>query len=197
MPQAASVPAKLTLQQWADLDEDEPGEFVDGRLEEEEAPTTLHEAVALWFASLLRLWLAPRGGMAFGSELKLAVGERRGRKPDASAYLPGRPLPGRSVGATRRPPTIVVEVLSPQPRDVRRDTVDKLQDYAGFGVTYYWLVDPVARTLEIRQLDPGGRHVSLLSAADGSHAAPGCEGLTLDLDALWNEMDRLPEQEET
>ncbi len=56
--------------------------------------------------------------------------------------------------------------------------------------------DPLARTLEVRQLDPGGRHVTLLSAADGSHAAPGCDGLTLDRDALWTEMDRRPDETE-
>lgn len=111
-------------------------------------------------------------------------------------YLPHVPLPGRRAGATRRPPSIVVEVLSPRPRDVRRDTVDKLRDHAAFGVSYYWLVDPLARTLEVRQLDPAGRHVTLLSAAEGAHPAPGCEGLTLDLDALWADIDRLPDEDE-
>lgn len=186
----------MTIEQWAELDEDEPGELVDGRLEEEEMPTALHEAVALWLAVALKNWVAPLGGMAFGAELKLVVRERRGRKADASAYLPGRPLPARGLGATHRPPSIVVEVLSPQPRDVRRDAIEKLREYAAFGVTYYWLVDPVARTLEVRELHPEGRHVVLLSAADGSHEVPGCEGLVLDLDALWAEADRMPETEE-
>jgi hypothetical protein len=30
---------KMTLQQWADLDEDVEGELIDGVIEEEEAPT--------------------------------------------------------------------------------------------------------------------------------------------------------------
>jgi Uma2 family endonuclease len=196
MTQPAPAPRELSAREWAELDEEEPGEFVDGRLVEEEMPTALHEAVAQWFLRVLASWVAVREGMAFGAELKFLVSPRRGRKADASAYLPGRTLPARSAGATRRPPTIVVEILSPRPRDVRRDTVDKLRDYAVFGVTYYWLVDPLARTLEVRQLDPGGRHVTLLSAADGNHAAPGCEGLALDLDALWAEVDRLPEEPE-
>ncbi len=196
MTQVTPALQRLTVQEWADLDTDDRGELVDGCLEEEEMPSALHEAVALWFARVLASWVAARGGMAFGAELKLSVSARRGRKGDVSVYFPGRPLPGGRAGATRRPPSIVVEVLSPRPRDVRRDTVDKLQEYAAFGVSFYWLVDPLARTLEVRQLDPGGRHVTLLSAADGSHAAPGCEGLTLDLDALWTEMDRLPDETE-
>jgi Uma2 family endonuclease len=79
--------------------------------------------------------VSPRGGFAFGSELKLKVAPKRGRKPDASAYLPGRLPPVRTASVTRQPPSIVVEVLSPRPRDVRRDMVDKLGDYAAFGVT--------------------------------------------------------------
>ena len=186
----------MTIAEWAALDEGEPGELVDGVLVEEEMPTTLHEAVVAFVLAALRNWVVPRGGMAFGSELKFEVRDRRGRKADASAYLPGARLPGRMAGATRRPPSIVLEVLSPQPRDVRRDTIEKLAEYAAFGVRYYWLVDPVARTLEIRELRAGALPTIALAVADGSHAAPGCDGLTLDLDALWAELDRLPETED-
>ncbi|MEJ7732894.1 MAG: Uma2 family endonuclease [Polyangiaceae bacterium] len=186
----------ITVEQWANLDEDETGELVDGRLEEEEMPTAVHELVALLIAGLLSAWLSPRGGVAFGSELKLAVREGRGRKADASAYFPGRPFPARSVGATKRAPTVVVEVLSPRPRDVRRDTVDKLAEYAVFGVAYYWIVDPLARTLEVRRLDPGGRHVTLASAAEGAIQIPEHLGLVVDLDALWAETDKLPSDPE-
>jgi Uma2 family endonuclease len=185
----------MTLEQWADMDEDESGELVDGWLEEEEMPTFLHELIALWFATVLKDWVVPRGGVAFGSEVKLIVSGRRGRKADASAYLPGQKMPGRELGATRRPPSIVVEVLSPRPRDVRRDRVEKLREYAAFGVTYFWIVDPQARVLEIHELHAHAPHVLLLSESEGTHAVPGCEGLVLDLDALWAEADRLPEDE--
>jgi Uma2 family endonuclease len=192
--QAVGEPA-LTLEQWADLDEDVEGELVDGELVEEEIPSVLHEAIAAWLLTMLRLWIHPRGGIAFGAELKLALNKRRGRKADASAYLPGQPLPGRNAGATRRPPSIVVEVVSPRPRDVRRDVVDKKKEYAAFGVPSYWLVDPRARTFEVLELGPDGRYTVALSAADGSHVVPGCEGLVLDLDDLWAAGDPLPEVE--
>ncbi len=190
----ASAVGALSIDAWAELQT--PGELVEGRLEEEETPTALHELVALWFAALLKTWVVPRGGVAFGAELKLVVGRKQGRKADASAYFPGRPLPGRALGATRRPPSIVVEVLSSGPSDVRRDTVDKLAEYAAFGITQYWLVDPLARTLAIRELHADGQHVTLLSAAKGRHEVSGCEGLVVDRGALWSEVDRLPESED-
>jgi Uma2 family endonuclease len=185
----------LTVKQWADLDEDVEGELVDGELVEEEMPSVLHEAIAAWLLRMLSLWVHPRGGFAFGAELKLVVSKRRGRKADVSAYLPGQPLPGRSAGATRRPPSIVVEVVSQRPRDVRRDVIDKKKEYAVFGVPYYWLVDPQVRTFEVLELGPDGRYTVALSAAEGAQPIPGCEGLVVDLDDLWSTADRLPEAE--
>ncbi len=179
------VARELTLEQWADLDEDEPGELVDGVLEEEEMPTFLHEAIAGWIYAMLLGWVAPRGGKALTCEAKFFVGKKRGRKPDVSVYLPGRPLPRALDGGTAKPPSIMVEVLSPRPRDVQRDRIDKLADYARFGVAYYWIVDPQVRSLEIVQLGPEGQRALVLSVSEGKHPVPGCEGLVLDLDAVW------------
>ena len=187
---SAGLPA-MTIEEWADLDEDEPGELVDGRLEEEEEPSYLHETVVAWFIHMLRAWAAARGGWVFGSGSKFAVAPRRGRKSDVSVYFPGAPLPGGRDAIARVPPQIMVEVLSPRPRDARRDRIDKTRDYAGFGVQQYWIVDPEVRVLEILELGADGRYTIALTAAEGTHSVLGCEGLALDLDALWVELDRL------
>jgi Uma2 family endonuclease len=181
----------MTIEEWADLDEDEPGELVDGRLEEEEVPSYLHEAVVAWLFRVLGAWAAARGGWAFGSESKFAVAPTRGRKPDVSVYFPGMPLPAARDAVAHVPPQIMIEVLSPRPRDARRDRIDKTRDYGGFGVRQYWIVDPEVRVLEILELGADGRYAIALTASVGAHPVPGCDGLTLDLDALWAEIDRL------
>jgi Uma2 family endonuclease len=192
MSQAATVDDRrpLSLAEWAAMLEDEPGEFVDGRLEEEEVPSYEHELVVTWLAWVLRSWLTPRGGFVGGSEAKFAVRPSRGRKPDVSAYLPGRKPPRQ--GLIDVPPDIMIEVLSPSPADGRRDRVVKLNEYAAFGVRWYWLVDPQLRSLEVLELGGDGRYVHALDVTAGLlDSVPGCEGLTLDLDALWSELDRL------
>src|SRR5688572_20308424 len=92
-PEAARHPMSraMSVEEWADLPEDEPGELVDGYLAEEEMPGLLHEIVVAWLFYLLRSWTAPRGGLVFGSEAKFAVSARSGRKPDLTMYLPGHP----------------------------------------------------------------------------------------------------------
>lgn len=180
----------MTIEEWADLDEDESGELVDGRLEEEEEPSFLHEAVVAWLVHILHVWAVPRGGWVFGSAAKFAVAPSRGRKPDVSVYFTGMPLPAARDVVARVPPQIITEVLAPRPRDARRDRIDKTRDYAGFGVWQYWIIDPEVRLLEVRELGADGRYAIALTASGGTHPVPGCDGLTLDLDALWAEIDR-------
>jgi Uma2 family endonuclease len=173
----------MTLAEWADLHEDVEGELLDGVLVEEEMPTHLHEVVVVWLAAQLLRWATPRGGWVFGSERKIAVAPRRGRKPDLSVDLSHAPDPHATLTTT--PPEIVVEVISPRPRDTRRDRIEKADEYARFGVAWYWLVDPAVRTLEIWKLGPRRRYERALSKGDGRARIPGCRGLVLDLDELW------------
>src|SRR5262245_46441211 len=144
----------MTLEEWADMDEDESGEFVDGRLEEEEVPDHLHEAVVAFLIAVLHAWASPRRAPVFGSEHKLGLTNARGRKPDVCMYPPGTRL-GRG-SLSRTPPLLAVEVVSPRPRDVRRDRRDKRIEYARFGVRLYVLVDPEARLIEVYELGADG-----------------------------------------
>ena len=181
----------MSADEWAELPEDEPGELVNGYLQQEEMPGLLHEIVVAWLVRVLGSWAAARGGIVFGSEAKLAVSAQSGRKPDVTMYLPGHPpLPRR--GAVRVPPDVAIEVVSPTPRDVRRDRVEKVDDYAAFGVAWYWIVDPQQQTLELFELGGDGRYVRALGATGGTlTSVPGCEDLVMDVDELWREAEKL------
>jgi Uma2 family endonuclease len=178
------------MEEWAALPENAAGEFVDGHLAEEEVPDPIHELAVSWLIALLRGWLGAGRGFVFGSDVKFVVAPHRGRKPDISVYLPARPAPPRR-GAIHDAPDLMVEVVSPSPVDERRDRVTKMEEYAAFGVSFYWLLDPALGSLEIFALE-GGRYTRVLAAVDGMVArVPGCEGLALDLDELWADLRRL------
>ncbi len=190
LTKSPAVP-ELSLDEWFALPEDEPGELVDGHLEEEEVPDYLHELLVALLVRLLGNWIFPQGGLVAGSEAKFAVGAGRGRKPDLTVYLPNRGRPPAR-GLIRVPPDIAIEIVSPTPRDGRRDRVEKMADYASFGVAWYWLLDPQLRSLEILELDAQARYLHVLGASTGTLLnIPGCDGLTLDLDAIWAAIDHL------
>lgn len=188
---AVATVKRMTVHDWAAMPEDDPGELCDGLLEDEEDVGVMHETAVVWLGALLRTWIVALGGCAFASGVKYALSNVRGRKPDVSVFFPGRPaLPRR--GAVTIPPDIAVEILSPVAADRRRDRIVKLADYASFGVPFYWMLDPTARTFEILELRTDGRYVHALGASEGKLLQiPGCAGLTLDLDNLWHEIDQL------
>jgi Uma2 family endonuclease len=187
-----SAPAgrALSVEEWLAFDDDEEGELVEGRLEEEEVPDAIHELSVSWLIRVLGTWLQGRG-FVFGSDLKLLVGEKTGRKPDLVVLLPGAPAPPRR-GPLVEPPDILIEVVSPSPRDERRDRVQKMAEYAKFGVRYYWLVDPALGSFEIFERTAAGHYAQIVAVTSGVvDSVPGCTGLTINVDALWTELNRL------
>ena len=191
MPRDEAVGPAMSLDEWAQLPEDEPGELVDGHLSEEEMPRAIHELTVSWLIVLIGSWLKGRGGFVFPSELKLKVSERSGRKPDLSVVLPGSAAPAKQAVLLKTPPDTVVEIVTPTKRDERRDRIEKMTDYARAGIRFYWIVDPALGSFEVFELGEGQRYARALGATKGTVTPPGCDGLLIDLDELWTELDRL------
>jgi hypothetical protein len=82
-------------------------------------------------------------------------------------------------------PDWICEVLAPSTASL--DRVKKLKIYAREQVAHAWLVDPLARTLEVLRLD-GGRWTILGTSADQDvvRVEPFAE-IDLELGALWAE----------
>ena len=64
----------------------------------------------------------------------------------------------------RGAPDLAVEILSPTTEG--RDRGIKLKAYARFGVKEYWIVGPVARTVEVHRLTPEGYELAKTFALD-------------------------------
>jgi Uma2 family endonuclease len=181
---------RVTLDEWIALPEDVPGEFVDGRLVEEEGPDYRHEVLVAWLARVLGNWAETAGAIVGASDTRFSLSATRGRKADLTVYLAGRRPP--ACGAIAVPPDIAVEIVSSSPRDQRRDRVEKLEEYARFGIRFYWVIDPQPRKVEICERGAAGLYVCRVETGQGSLAdVPGCPGLMLDLDAMWKKIDAL------
>lgn len=105
--------------------------------------------------------------------------------PDLSGWRRARmPFPDLDRQATLVPDW-VCEILSPSTR--QRDLGIKRRLYRSHGVAFYWLVDPMRRTLDGLVADgTEWRSVAALSESEGGRTPP-FDRETLDLASLWGE----------
>ncbi|MCU0224219.1 MAG: Uma2 family endonuclease [Acidobacteria bacterium] len=105
-----------------------------------------HQEVLLKLASRLLDHVEGQGlGGVFAAPLDVTLSDRNVLQPDIlfiSRERAGILQGGRVLGA----PDLCVEILSPGTE--RIDRVRKLELYARFDVTHYWIVDLAARTIE-------------------------------------------------
>jgi Uma2 family endonuclease len=105
--------------------------------------------------------------------------------PDLAGWRRTR-LPSLPADETiRMAPDWVCEVLSPSSRSYDRRV--KLPFYARVGVGHAWIVDPDARTLEVKRLESGRWFDLAVFAGDEPVRAEPFESVEIALGALWLE----------
>ncbi len=104
--------------------------------------------------------------------------------PDLTGWRRERMPEVPDVAAFTLAPDWICEVLSKSTEEHDREV--KMPVYAREGVRYAWLVDPIAKTLEVYTLCADGRWGEAIrhGGADVVRAAP-FDASGLDLSALW------------
>jgi Uma2 family endonuclease len=155
-----AVAALVPIEEYLSTSWDPDREYLAGRLIERNVGELDHS----YLQSLLLKLLDRRGLLAF-VELRVQVRADRFRIPDVLAV---RQMPsGRFL---RRPPYIVVEVLSPDDRS--RDLDDKIDDYLAFGVENIWVIDPGRFRLTVWTRDGGRICRDAVETSDGEFSIP-------------------------
>ncbi|MCB9795736.1 MAG: Uma2 family endonuclease [Alphaproteobacteria bacterium] len=193
MAQPALRPARY--EDLFDLPENVIGEILGGELHVSPRPAPRHGHVSYWLGTDLG---APfgrgrggPGGWSIYFEPELHLGEDV-LIPDLAGWRKERlpRLPETAWFETA--PDWVCEVLSPSTAVV--DRARKLPIYARAGVHWMWLVDPLARTVEVFDLSasPWG----LLGIWEGAVSArlPPFDAIELDLGGIWPEEPPEPER---
>ena len=155
-----AVATLVPIEEYLSTSWDPDREYVDGRLIERNVGELDHS----YLQTLLAKLLDRRGLFAF-VELRVQVRANRFRIPDVLAV---RQMPsGRFL---RRPPYIVVEVLSPDDRT--RDLDDKIDDYLAFGVENIWVIDPGRFRVTVWTRDGGRICRDTVDTSDGEFSVP-------------------------
>lgn len=164
---------------------DEPRcELIYGRLYICAAPLVLHQRVLFELAKILDRMAQGTGGEVVLSPVDVVLADHSVVQPDLVYLTAARR--GLADAMIEGAPDLVVEVLSPG--SARRDRVQKLNLYAGSGVTEYWLVDPVERQFDFL-VNQGGHFVVGAQQDDGYISSLFPES-RLDLRAFWASVDR-------
>jgi Uma2 family endonuclease len=125
------------------------------------------------------------GGWIFFPEPELHPGgEPAILVPDIAAWRRERMPVVENVPYFTLPPDWLCEILSPSTESF--DRTQKLSVYARAGVRFCWLVNPIARTLEVLRNQGDGRWLTLSAHAnDAKVRAEPFEAMELDLSLLW------------
>ena len=158
-------------------------ELHDGELSVTPAPSPRHQRISRNLNRILDRHVTTHSlGEVLYAPIDCILGETTVVQPDLVFLEPGR-LSAVSGRGIEGPPTLVVEILSPTTTVIDRNA--KRQLYARYGVPYYWIVDPEARTLEAHSLAEGGYQVAVRASGPARVSLPPFPDLALIPDSLW------------
>jgi Uma2 family endonuclease len=152
----------LTYQDYAALPDDgRRYQILDGELCVTPAPGSRHQEVSgNIFAALHGHVKVRRLGKVFPAPFDVILSDVSIVQPDV-VFVANDRLDRVSARGLEGAPTLAVEILSPSTATLDRQR--KLDLYARHGVTYYWIVDGEARTIEAYRLTGGAHELAPLT----------------------------------
>ncbi|MEX0613734.1 MAG: Uma2 family endonuclease [Pirellulales bacterium] len=167
-------------------------EFVEGRLEFLPMPTELHQAlVGFLYHALLSFVTKANLGIVPYAPLRVRIPSGKYREPDVM-FLRKENFHLRS-NRIWKGADLVMEIVSGDPKDRKRDYEDKLRDYAETKVAEYWIVDFEHGTVTVHRLD-GDRYTVHGEFSSGQQATSvALPGFAVDVAALFAVKDDVAE----
>ena len=160
-------------------------ELHDGELSVTPAPAPRHQRVSGRLYRLLQGHVESRRlGEVLYSPIDCILSDTSIVQPDIVYLDPSRlsTVTGRGIEG---PPTLAVEILSPSTVHIDRSV--KFQLYARYGVPYYWIVDPDARTIDAYRLTEGAYELTARLHGEHPIALPPFSDLALAPVSIWPE----------
>ncbi|MHB2015612.1 MAG: Uma2 family endonuclease [Candidatus Xenobia bacterium] len=134
-----------TLQEFLQWPERKPYlEYIHGTVRKKSMPNAEHSFLQSQFATRLTNWRGPEHGFVLTEQRCVleAQGETHTVLPGV-AWFTREQLAALPRGPVRVPPTLAIEIVSPD--DAYSDVQDKVVIYLHAGVPLVWVVDPIAR----------------------------------------------------
>lgn len=175
---------RLTVADWLDLaDDSRIVEIIDGEIFMAPSPAVRHQSLAREFTVRLYRHVVEGGrGTLFFAPTGLKLRDDVVLEPDIFVVLEENRGMIRELYVEAA--DLVVEILSPG--TAGRDVGVKKQRYEEAAVAEYWIVDPVARSVQVFALESGTYGDPSVYAAADVLKSPLLPGLSIELSTLWD-----------
>src|SRR2546428_4801097 len=179
----SSRQALLTYRDYVALPDDgRRYEILDGELSVMPAPNPTHQRLLGALYRHLHAHVTAHGlGEVILSPLDVILTDTTIAQPDL-VYLDRTRSGAVSSRGIEGPPTLAIEIVSPSTARIDRER--KLRLYARHGVSYYWIVDHDAQTVEALVLGREGYSLAVRVSGTATVDLPPFDGLALPLASL-------------
>jgi Uma2 family endonuclease len=174
---------RFNYRDYALLPEEKRYEIIDGEMYMAPAPGFAHQEILGTLFVLLRSHVRDRGlGVVVVAPFDVILSEEDIVQPDI-VYVAEKRRHIISQRGCEGAPDLVVEVLSPS--SAQRDSELKAKLYAKYGVSEYWLVDPMAGTVAVLTLADEGYMQQATHRAGEVVGSRVISGLSVDVSHVF------------
>ena len=174
----------MTVEQYLNWDTNHLVEYLDGCLEVLETPRIWHQLISgFLYVALVTYSKAHPPAVVVMAPFKLRVGKKRYREPDLLYLQTEWPLEGDDRYWEKA--DLVMEILSPDRRDRKRDLIEKPKDYARAGVSEYWIVDWEEQCITVLSLEGGTYRTHGVFGAGDAATSVLLPGFAVSVDAVF------------
>ena len=183
---ASTQPAvKLTYEDYRAAPGDERYELLDGDLIMVAAPNLKHQRVQFHIGRELGNFIVEHDlGEFFFAPCDVVLSDTNVVQPDLLFVSREREHLLSGGDNVQGAPDLVIEILSPATAD--RDQGYKRELYGRYGVTEYWLVDPIAETVSIHCQRNGALTIARTFSREQTLRSPLLAGLELHLNDIFS-----------
>ena len=164
-------------------------EIIDGELYVSKQPHYYHQRVCTRLGSFLEVWSSESELGEASSAPGLIFAEGDDVAPDIVwASFARLKMLLQPDGKLHAAPELVIEVLSPGPRNETRDREAKLKLYSRRGVSEYWIVNWMARHVEVYRREQAQLHLAATLLEPDTLTSPLLPGFSCHLADLFKGM---------
>jgi Uma2 family endonuclease len=188
MTAVAEKQAKISIADFLDREDFEEGyiyELINGEIMRRQSPNTLHQKVVGILATYFNVYILPKKlGHIYPAPTDVYLDEDANLVvPDLNYVSAQRAHIVQPSGYILGTPDIIVEILSKGTRNIDRGT--KMQLYKYHRVPEYWIVDPLAKAVEVYVFQKNDYELVSVAEESGEVSSVVLEGFKLEVSAIF------------